>query len=337
MIDVRKILLMIILVTLAVLLFGCDLPSEPRPETPVPEGHVRLPVLTNTVQEEAVAILEDLGLTVVVQQRTHVERPKSRQFIEYGAFRQAGHDVPEGTVITIIVSKTLVDESDYFVVEAIPYDGPLLGTHFFDLPRWQDNSRYEPGDPSRTLYLGGGGAFSVDYNPAGGIGRCIDGDTTVFHYPEDIYSRIGSSAKSTRYLNIDTPETPSGREEPFGRQATIYVCNLLEEAESIVLQTDPGDYLTGNFERLLAWVWIMLPGEEDYFLLNYMIVRQGLGEVKYLFGAGETDITVYEDKTYTEWMFHAEALAREEGRGMFGDLLDWYWDYEQDRPYPGRW
>lgn len=333
----RKLIMMILLITVAMLVFGCDLPTTPSPETPVPEGYVRLPDLTNTTQEEATAILEALGLRVDVSQRTHVERPKSRQFIEYGAFRQAGQDVPEASFVTIIVSKTIIDESDYFVIEDIPYDGPLLSAHFFELPRWQYNSRFEPGDPERTMYLGGGGAFEVGYDPDNGIGRCIDGDTTVFQYPEEIFVRIGSSAKSTRYLNIDTPETWSGGEEPFGRQATNYVCDLLLEAESIVLQTDPGDYLTGNYERLLAWVWIRLPEQSEYFLLNYMIVRQGLGEVKYLFGAGETEVTVYEDKTYTEWMFHAEDLAKEESRGIFGDLLDWYWDYDNDRPYPGRW
>ena len=220
------------------------------------------------------------------------------------------------------------EESLYYFPEEIEYDGPRLDPTFFDLVPYQ-----EGGNP----YRGTGGAFYVDYDPSNSIGRCIDGDTTVFWYPEEIYSKITANAKSTRYLNFDTPETWSGGEEPFGRLATLYVCDLLAQAELIVLQTDPGDNLVGNYGRLLAWVWILLPGEDDYQLLNYMVVRQGLGEVKYLFGAGETEVTMYNSRTYTEWMFYAEDQAILEERGMFGTKLDYYWDYETNQPDFDRW
>ncbi len=220
------------------------------------------------------------------------------------------------------------EESLYYFPEEIEYDGPRLDPTFFDLVPYQ-----EGGNP----YRGTGGAFYVDYDPSNSIGRCIDGDTTVFWYPEEIYSKITANAKSTRYLNFDTPETWSGGEEPFGRLATLYVCDLLAQAELIVLQTDPGDNLVGNYGRLLAWVWILLPGDDDYQLLNYMVVRQGLGEVKYLFGAGETEVTMYNSRTYTEWMFYAEDQAILEERGMFGTKLDYYWDYETNQPDFDRW
>jgi hypothetical protein len=54
--------------------------------------------------------------------------------------------------------------------------------------------------------------------------------------------------------------------------------------------------------------------------------------VQYLFGAGETPATVYQDMTYTEWMFFAQSQAEAEGLGIFGTSLDPYWDYELDRP-----
>jgi len=62
-----------------------------------------------------------------------------------------------------------------------------------------------------------------------------------------------------------------------------------------------------------------------------------LKDVKYLFGAGETEVTMYDGLTYAEWMLLAEDLAIEDGFGIFGNRLDWYWDYENDAPHPIRW
>ncbi|MFU8785893.1 MAG: thermonuclease family protein [Candidatus Izemoplasmataceae bacterium] len=225
---------------------------------------------------------------------------------------------------------TLVEEEnndiidvDYFYPEDIPYDGPRLNMDFLDMPLYQ-----EGGNP----YKGTGGAFYV-----GSWFRCIDGDTTVFDYPSEIESKITSNTPSTRYLNFDTPETFSGGEEVWGKTASVYNCEVLHSATSIILQTDPGDNLTGNYGRFLAWVWVLLPGDDDYQLLNYLMVRHGLAEVKYLFGAGETNVTVYDGLTYTEWMFKAEELALQDGYGMHSTLKDYYWDYEQDRPDYSRW
>jgi endonuclease YncB( thermonuclease family) len=110
---------------------------------------------------------------------------------------------------------------------------------------------------------------------------------------------------------------------------------LLEAAESIVLQTDPGDGLLDTHGRLLAWVWIQLPDTTEYQLLNYMVVRQGLAQVKYEFGAGE-DLS-YGDFTYNEWMHMAEDLAIEEALGQWSNLRDYYWNYDDDQPYYDRW
>ena len=227
-----------------------------------------------------------------------------------------------------------IDEEDDFIHDTyyfpitVDYDGPRLDEAFFDIIPYE----YGNGNP----YRGTGGAFYVDYDPENYRGRCIDGDTTVFYYPSSIFEKITANAKSTRYFNIDTPETWSSGEEPFGFLATRYVCDLLLMAEEIVLQTDPGDNFLDRYGRLLAWVWILLPGEDDYQLLNYMIVRQGLGEVKYLFGAGQSAFMSYGGKTYTQWMFQAEDLAIEEELGIFGSRLDYYWDYDLNRPYQSR-
>ncbi|MFU8785801.1 MAG: thermonuclease family protein [Candidatus Izemoplasmataceae bacterium] len=294
------------------------------------ENEVRLPDLSGQTQEEILVTLSELGLEVSFIERTSIELDRSYQFIEYGNFRSSGDIVEKGTFINVIVSAKRFDSRIYFEVQTIDYDGPLLSEYFFDM------DLFEYSEVTET-YRGVGGAFYVNYDPANGIGRCIDGDTTVFQYPQEIFNLITSRTPSTRYFNIDTPETFPGGEEEFGKLATNYVCAQLLLAEEIVLQTDPGDNITDRHGRLLAWVWIKLPGEETFFLLNYMVVRQGLGTVEYLYGAGETEVTVYNGLTYTEWMFHAQNQAIDEALGLHGDYLDWHWDYENNRPYVGRW
>ncbi len=299
------------------------------------EREVELPDLEGKTEAEIKTILEDKGLHVNFLMRQNIEKEKSNQFVEYGRNLSVGQRVPHGSFVTVHVSATLDEDVVYFEPVDIPYDGPYLDGAFFDVD-------YFTYDEDAERYIGGGGAFHVTYEDGRWVesrGGCIDGDTSVFTYPPEIYERIESGTPSTRYLNLDTPETwpPDGREE-WGQPATQYVCDVLAEAEEIVLQTDPGDNLLGNYGRLLAWIWVRMADDEDFKLLNYMIVRQGLGVVAYEFGAGETDVTVYDGMRYNEWMHYAEAMAKEEERGMHSDVLrDYYWDYENDAPHPVRW
>jgi endonuclease YncB( thermonuclease family) len=61
-----------------------------------------------------------------------------------------------------------------------------------------------------------------------------------------------------------------------------------------------------------------------------MVVRQGLAQVAYEYGAGET--ISFGDYTYNEWMHLAEDRARADHYGQWGDLLDYYWDYQNESP-----
>jgi len=193
------------------------------------------------------------------------------------------------------------------------YDGPLLSV---------DYENVDPIDPR-------GGYFDVT------LIRCGDGDTAVFDYPVEIYELIYSGAKSTRFLNMDTEETYTGGEEEWGKPASVYTCELLTEATEIRLQSDPGDALTGTYGRLLAWIWIKLPDSDEFQLLNYMVVKQGLAQVKYEFGAG-LDLE-NNGKSYNEWMHFAEDYAEVNELGQWGDKLDYYWDYEDDKPDYLKW
>ena len=134
---------------------------------------------------------------------------------------------------------------------------------------------------------------------------------------------------------MDTEETYTNNEEEWGKPASVYTCALLTSAVSIVIQTDPGDELLGNYDRLLSWIWVMLPGEDEYHLLNYMVVKQGLAQVKFEWGAGET--IGDELYTYNQWMHIAEDYAIANNMGQWGSLLDYYWDYNNEGPDWDRW
>ncbi|MFW5894694.1 MAG: thermonuclease family protein [Bacillota bacterium] len=310
----RSVIRVLLMSAMVAVLFACE-----ASEYPVDPSE-----LEGKTQEEMEPMFEEIDWKVEFQLRSSVEREKSNMFIKYGQVDESSKRA------YVIVSATLGDEDELFEPVDMDYEGPRLQEEYFDDSKWP---LYEEVDGE---WKGGGGAFESGYTPGdyqGEGGSCIDGDTTVFDYPEDIEDRIESDTPSTRYLNVDTPETYSGGEEEWGFAAKNFTCETLSDAEAVALQTDPGDNLTGNYGRLLAWVWYIPEGEDEYELLNYNIVRQGLGTVEFEFGAGETGDTAYDDKNYNDWMHEAEDLAIEEERGMHNEnLRSPYWDYDSDSP-----
>lgn len=283
----------------------------------------RLPDLEGKTRSEIELFFSEIELDIDFIERTFVIENQSNLFIEYGMFLNSGDILEPGSYVPIIVSASLIDNSIYFVPQSIPYDGPRLDDSFFE---------FDLATRNETSVRGVGGAFYVELQSNG----CVDGDTARFIVPEAMVTFTNNPYVRSRFLNFDTPETFSGGEQEFGQPASQYACELLMNASQIVLQTDPGDNLFDRYGRLLAWIWIQ-NGEEPFELLNYMMVRQGLGEVRYLFGAGETSVTVYDGLTYTEWMFLAEERAIKDLLGRHGDFLDYYWDYEKDAPNPYTW
>jgi endonuclease YncB( thermonuclease family) len=105
------------------------------------------------------------------------------------------------------------------------------------------------------------------------LDRCVDGDTSTF--------TSGTGRPFTvRYIGIDTAESTT-RVEPWGMPATLYVCEILEAAEIIILERDLAVGNRDNFGRELAYVWV------DGILLNLRLVEeaftpaQGTGILKY--------------------------------------------------------
>jgi endonuclease YncB( thermonuclease family) len=275
---------------------------------------VILPGLFGFTMDEVSAELDALDISYsfeYVYSTFEVQNQIFKSYKNHLAYDEINHE--ESIIVEIYLYQEEVVDAIYFSPVEMVYDGPYLDESF----------------------------ATIDYlNPRGGyfevtLNYCTDGDTAVFHYPQDVFDAITSNAKSTRFLNMDTEETYSGGEEEWGKPASVYTCELLENAESIIIQTDPNDGLLGNYGRLLGWIWIQLSDQEEYFLLNYMVVKQGLAQVKYEFGAGET--IYYGDHSYNEWMHIAEDYAIENQLGQWGDLLDYYWDYENDQPEYQRW
>ncbi len=198
------------------------------------------------------------------------------------------------------------ENENYFEVLDLNYNGQALDESFFEIEDISNNGN------------GTGKAFEVTlkYN--------VDGDTAYFNTPyDDIYT------SSFRFLNMDTEETYKTPEE-WGNPASVYTASLLDNAFSIVLQTDSAYYTCDAYNRGLVWVWIQENENDQYQLLNYKVVQQGLASVSYVYDGSNLS---YNNITYTNWMYKAENEAKTNKRGMYSNLLDPYWDYDNNTMY----
>ena len=99
-----------------------------------------------------------------------------------------------------------------------------------------------------------------------------------------------------------TPEYTKEK-EPFGKEASEYVCNTLTNAKKIQLEFDDGSDETDKYGRVLAWVYA------DGKLLQRELVKQGLAEVKYIYG----------DYAYTDELKELEKEAKAKKLAMWSN------------------
>lgn len=212
------------------------------------------------------------------------------------------------------------EQLEEFEILNLEYTGPSLDPKWFEL-----NSYCKEGwDDYEDVfeYQGTGYAFEVE------LYRAVDGDTAYFTLPAEL--ELYNNVSSFRFLNMDTEETYTNGEEEWGKPASNYTKNLLENAYSIVLQNDPNEGIYDIYDRGLAWIWIKSSIDSEYQLLNYLVVQQGLAKPAYLYGAGET--IYYNDISYKDWMFKAQQESIDNNRGYHGNFYDPYWDYINNRP-----
>ncbi|MFW5893366.1 MAG: thermonuclease family protein [Bacillota bacterium] len=125
---------------------------------------------------------------------------------------------------------------------------------------------------------------------ADGIGEvtleaCNDGDTADF--------KDGDVTFTSRFVGIDTPESGHVIEE-WGIAAGDYACDILKDANTIVLEREPEEDAKGTYGRFLSYVWV------DGRLLNLEMVEQGFTNAK--------GVSAYK---YADAFYEAEENAKE--------------------------
>ena len=94
----------------------------------------------------------------------------------------------------------------------------------------------------------------------------VDGDTAKF--------KMNGEQITVRFLGINTKETvdPENGEEAWGKEASDFTKEKLENATKIELEFDSSTDEKDKYNRYLAWIWV------DDELLQNSLVESGLAE-----------------------------------------------------------
>ena len=128
----------------------------------------------------------------------------------------------------------------------------------------------------------------------------VDGDTAKFKLKEETII--------VRFLGIDTPETvhPSLGEQPYGKEASNYTKEKLQNANKIELEYDSNSLKTDKYGRHLAWIWV------DDSLLQEELIREGLAQTYMLQG----------NYTYAWILQEKQEEAKEEKVGIWSEEVE---------------
>lgn len=100
----------------------------------------------------------------------------------------------------------------------------------------------------------------------------IDGDTTHFYVPETV--DVNGYIKA-RYLAVNTPES-TGKIEEWGKAASRFTKEKLENAHSIIVESDSSEWNFDGNGRYLVWVWYQPSADAEYRNLNIELLQEGL-------------------------------------------------------------
>lgn len=128
----------------------------------------------------------------------------------------------------------------------------------------------------------------------------IDGDTAKF--------KIDGKQITVRFLGIDTPETvhPTKGEEEYGKEASNYTKEILENAKKIEIEYDSNSSEKDKYERHLAWIWV------DGILLQEKLIKNGLA----------TTYMLQYNYKYAWILQEQEEKAKEEKMGIWSDKVE---------------
>lgn len=101
------------------------------------------------------------------------------------------------------------------------------------------------------------------------LDKCVDGDTA--------WVILNNESIKLRFLAIDTPESTNKIEE-YGKEASEFTCNYLTNTSKLEIEYDNNSDKLDKYNRHLVWVFV------DNELLQDLIVKNGLAEIKYIYG-----------------------------------------------------
>lgn len=107
------------------------------------------------------------------------------------------------------------------------------------------------------------------------IARVIDGDTAEVASPDGSTTRV-------RFIGVDSPESTT-RIEPFGKEASAYMKNLLPVGKGVYLERDVEEL--DRYGRLLAYVWLSKPVDDTDVsfartrMVNALLLVKGWAQV----------------------------------------------------------
>lgn len=101
------------------------------------------------------------------------------------------------------------------------------------------------------------------------LDKCVDGDTAWVY--------LNNNPIKLRFLAIDTPES-TNKIEKYGKEASEFTCNYLTNASKIEIEYDNNSNKYDKYNRHLVWIFV------DNKLLQDLIVKEGLAEIKYIYG-----------------------------------------------------
>jgi len=132
--------------------------------------------------------------------------------------------------------------------------------------------------------------------------KCVDGDTAYFI--------LNNEEIKTRFLAIDTPESTTSI-EPYGKEASEFTCNQIKNARKIEIEYDDNSDIKDKYNRDLVWVFV------DDYLLQDLLIKNGLAEVAYLYG----------NYKYTDTLKDHQEIAKANKINIWNDLKKSNVDY----------
>ncbi len=137
------------------------------------------------------------------------------------------------------------------------------------------------------------------------LASAIDGDTAHFYTQNGEYIKV-------RFLGVDTPES-TYQKEAWGKAASSFMKELLENAKTIVVQFDPNGNHIDTYDRYLAYVWA------DGILTNLELVKNAYSTMK-----------LSSHSPYFDAFYETEILVSHTGRRVWGEI-DPNYDYDNHR------